>query len=215
MAMVYRLIEEGRPLDAVRFFDTGMEFDAIYRERDRMRGFLAENKIGYIELRPKDPFWWSMFCRPVRKRGTNEIHKSGYGWCGGPCRWGTTAKQAALDRHQRENGAIVYVGIAADETKRIAKNSEPGIVLPLVDYGMTEADCLDYCYRHGATWKEDGVRLYDVLDRVSCWCCRNKNMAELRAIHDKLPKYWRLLEGMELSLGQMKTKSLRDIVGED
>jgi len=212
MAMVYRLVEEGMPLDAVRFFDTGMEFDAIYAERDRMLPFFAENGIGYIELHPKEPFWWSMFARPVKKRGTDEVHKHGYGWCGGPCRWGTTAKQAALDRHQRENGATVYVGIAADEPERVRKNAEQNVVLPLVDWGMTEADCLAYCYERGARWDEGGVRLYDVLDRVSCWCCRNKNMRELRAIHDNLPKYWRYIEGMEDVLGQMKSKPLKEIV---
>ena len=40
---------------------------------------------------------------------------------------------------------------------------------------MTEKECLKYCYQHGFEWKEASVRLYDVLDRVSCWCCANKN----------------------------------------
>lgn len=214
MAMLYMLVEKGYPLDAVRFFDTGMEFDAIYRERDRLVPKIERYGIEYIELHPSAPFWWSMFCRPVRSRKTGEIHKHGYGWCGGTCRWGTTEKQRVLDRHQKENGASVYLGIAADETARIAKNSEPNIVLPLVEWGMTEADCLEYCYSKGATWDEDGVRLYDVLDRVSCWCCRNKNMKELRAIHDHLPRYWRYLEAMEDCLGQMKTKPLSAIAKE-
>ena len=35
--------------------------------------------------------------------------------------------------------------------------------------------------------KENDVRLYDILDRVSCWCCKNKNRKELKAIYQYLP----------------------------
>jgi len=98
LAMPHGPIERGMPLDEVAFYDAGMEFDAIYAERDRMPPLLRENGIRYVELRPKDPFWWSMFCRPVKSRKTGEVHKHGYGWCGGPCRWGTTEKLRAIDR---------------------------------------------------------------------------------------------------------------------
>lgn len=147
LAMLHMLIDDAYPLDEVVFFDTSMEFPAVYAERDRMLSTLWDLGIKYIELRPKDPMWWSMFCRPVKSRTTGEVHKHGYGWCGGPCRWGTTAKQRALDR-------------------------------------------------------------------VSCWCCRNKNQRELRAIHDHLPAYWERLLAMEDVLGQMKGKPLRQIAGE-
>ena len=43
----------GMPLDEAVFYDTGMEFDAIYAERDRMPPLLRENGIRYVELRPK------------------------------------------------------------------------------------------------------------------------------------------------------------------
>lgn len=58
------------------------------------------------------------------------------------------------------------------------------------------------------------IRLYDVLDRVSCWCCRNKNMKELKAIHDFLPQYWTRLVALEDCLGQMKSKPLTEIGGD-
>lgn len=105
LAMLHGLIERGMPLDEVVFYDTGMEFDAIYAERDRMLPLLRENGIRYVELRPEDPFWRSMFRRPVKSRKTGEVHKHGYGWRGGPCRWGTTEKLRAIDRHaEREPG---------------------------------------------------------------------------------------------------------------
>ena len=82
-AMLWKLIDSNMPLDEVLFFDTGMEFDAIYDERNKMLPVLARNGIKYTELRPKNPMWWSMLCRPVKSRKTGEVHKTGYGWCGG------------------------------------------------------------------------------------------------------------------------------------
>ena len=53
--------------------------------------------------------------------------------------------------------------------------------------------------------------LYDILDRVSCWCCGQKNMKELKAMHDYLPEYFEALLNMESRLGQMKRYPLKDI----
>lgn len=215
LAMLHLLIENKMPLDEVMFFDTGMEFEAIYRERNRMLPVLEERGIKYTELNPKEPFLYKMFVHPVKSRNTGKIHKYGYGWCGGPCRWGTTEKTAALDKYAQSKGATVYVGIAADETKRLSRLHASYKKYPLADAGMTEKDCLAYCRARGATWEQDGVSLYDVLDRVSCWCCRNKNQKELAAIHDKLPGYWQRLCGLESRLGPMKTRPLNEIVKDD
>ena len=215
LAMLHFLLDEKNTpdLNEVVFFDTGMEFEAIYRERDRMLPVLASMGIEYTELKPKEPFLHKMFVHPVKSRETGEIHKYGYGWCGGACRWGTTEKTAALDRYAEGKGAIVYVGIAADEEKRLAKQHKPYKRFPLADWGYTEADCLEYCRAYGATWEQDGVCHNDVLDRVSCWCCRYKNHRELRAILDHLPRYWQQLLALESRLGTMKSKPLPEIAG--
>ena len=212
LAMLLNLIERREPLDEVVFFDTGMEYQAIYDMRDKALPLLDRKGIRYTELHPKNPMWWSMFCRPVRKRGTDDVHKHGYGWCGGTCRWGTTEKQRALDRYAEAMGAVVYVGIAADETARLEKEVKPYKRHPLAEWSMAEADCLAYCHERGFAWMEGDISLYDVLDRVSCWCCRNKNLKELRAIHDYLPDYWERLVAMEQVLGPMKKgKTLPEI----
>lgn len=163
LAMLHLLIDQGMPLDEVAFYDTGAEFPAIYRERDRTLPLLAENGIKYTELRPQRPFFYDMLAKPVHKR--NGSIQRGYGWCGGPCRWGTSEKTRALDRYAKSRNATVFVGIAADETRRIGRGRAEWKQLPLVDAGMTEADCLELCYERGHTWEQDGVRLYDMLDR--------------------------------------------------
>lgn len=207
LAMLHLLVERGMPIDEVMFYDTGAEFDAVYAERDRTIPLLRESGIEYAELRPKRPFFFDMLAKTVRCRDGST--KQGYGWCGGPCRWGTSAKTSALDRYAKERNAIVYVGIAADETRRIERERAPWKSLPLVDMGMTEADCLALCYERGHEWEQGGVRLYDVLDRVSCWCCRNKNMREIVAMRESLPAYYERLVALERVIGEpMKREPL-------
>lgn len=68
LAMLYKLLEENSPLDEVVFFDTGMEFNAIYKERDRNLQILKDANINYTELKPNKPFLENMFIRPVKKK---------------------------------------------------------------------------------------------------------------------------------------------------
>lgn len=216
LAMLLLLIEKDYPLDEVVFYDTGMEFQAIYDEIKKWIPLLEANGIKYTELKPKESFLSSMFLRPVKKRGTNIIHKHGYGWCGGVCRWGTTDKQREIDRYAEDRKSIVYIGIAVDETERLDKEVKTYKSHPLAEWGMTEQDCLELCYSQGASWTQGGTRLYYGLDRVSCWCCRNKNLKELKWMCQNLPDYWERLKGMEERIGiQMKPKGWLHELEED
>ena len=38
---------------------------------------------------------------------------------------------------------------------------------------------------------------YQVLDKVSFYCCGNKNLKELKAIYEYLPEYWQKLKDMK------------------
>ena len=80
LAMVLYILEHGLPLDEVMFYDTGMEFEAIYRIRDKLLPILASRGIRYTELSPPVPFLYDMLERPVvsKQKGSH----FGYGWCG-------------------------------------------------------------------------------------------------------------------------------------
>lgn len=198
LAMILYILETGMPLDEVLFYDTGMEFDAIYYNRDRLKKILNLYGVRFTELKPKKSFLYDMLERPVTSK--QKGFHLGYGWCGGTCRWGTTWKTASLDKYAAE-AIRHYIGIAADEQSRVDRLAGPKIA-PLADAGMTEADCLSFCRQRNWGWKEPSpltesgfVDLYDILDRVSCWCCANKNLKELRNIYHYLPQYWeRLLQ---------------------
>ena len=150
LAMVLNLIERNAPLDEVIFYDTGMEFDSIYRNRDKLIPILAQRGIQFTELKPDNPFLYDMLERPVfSKQKGNHF---GYGWCGGVCRWGTTWKTKAIDTYV-EGAKVHYIGIAADEPERLNRLVLPKNA-PLFVWGMTERDALQYCYEHGWNWLE-------------------------------------------------------------
>lgn len=137
LAMLLKLLEKNEPLDEVVFYDTGFEFQCIYKLRDKIKPILEQKGIKYIELKPKEPFEYTMFEKPVKKKdGT--IGK-GYSWCGGRCRWGTTEKLKSLEKYCKGN--YEYVGIAYDEPQRLNKERKGHKLFPLADWKMSEKDC--------------------------------------------------------------------------
>ena len=202
--MLLLILDLGLPLDEVVFYDTGMEFQAIYNLRDKIKRVLKDKGIKFTELYPSEPFLYTMLERPVisKEKGS---HK-GYGWCGGLCRWGTTEKIVAIDKYTR--GCHVYVGIAADEPERLKRLPE-WKSSPIAEAGMNEKDCLKYCHDRGYFWYENDIELYNILDRVSCWCCSNKNRKELKNIYRYLPEYWERLKDLQSKL-ERPMKNLHD-----
>lgn len=189
-AMVLKLIEKNWPLDYVVFFDTQLEFGAVYDVVEKVKKIVEDAGIEFVTLRNKDSVWLDMLARPTR------TGNYGYGWCGGNCRWITRFKQQELDRFNKSvGGGISYVGIAADEPGRLHEKR-----YPLVEWGMTEADCLAYCHERDIWWMEDGVELYSIYRRVSCWCCRYSGLNELRAMYHYQPKYWGWLKGLQAKM---------------
>ena len=196
LAMVLLILERGLPLDEVVFYDTGMEFKAIYDTRDRVLPILYDHGVKYTELRPRGPscsICWKSPCPARRTAFTTVIPGAAAVRAGG-----TANKTSALDKHAKAAGknVIQYIGIAADEQKRLQRLPLYKVA-PLAKFGFTEAGALAYCYDRGFFWEENGIRLYDVLDRVSCWCCANKNLKELRNIRTHLPKYWNRLKDLQ------------------
>ena len=138
VAMLLLLIEKNIPLDEVMFYDTGMEFQAIYNLRNQLVQKLHKLGIQYTELKPTVPFLYDMLERPVssKQKGTH----LGYGWCGGLCRWGTTNKLKALDGYSK-TANTVYIGLAYDEPQRVAR-LKGNKTAPLYDWGITEKEAL-------------------------------------------------------------------------
>lgn len=164
LAMVYRLIEDKLPLNEIVFYDTGMEFETIYDNWNKLKNHAENRGIKCTKLEPQCPFSYTMFEKPVNVGKPNE-HK-GYSWCGGVCRWGTTEKLKALDKYCQERNAMCYIGIATDEARRLTKYRKPYKIFPLVEWNMTENDCLTYCRQIGINWIEHGF--YAIINLLAC-----------------------------------------------
>lgn len=217
LAMVLTLIEKDAPLDLVVFVDTGKEFKSIYNCWGKLCRILDDRNIKHIKL--DFPKSFDFMFSDYEFKGRDGSIKRGYSWCGGRCRWGTTIKNKLIKDFYQSNfedePIVEYVGIANDELERVKITKSNNIkIYPLILWGMSENDCLVKCYKSGFNWQEDnGVDLYDVLDRVSCYCCGNKNLKELKAIYKYLPEYWQKLKEMQnkTSIPFRQNETIKDL----
>lgn len=84
---------------------------------------------------------------------------------------------------------ISIIGIAADETKRIARNTKPNTLLPLVKYGITEKEAFSICEKASLLSPAySGGR-----ERLGCWFCHNQRICELRRLRCEHPVLWEKL----------------------
>lgn len=163
-AMLLHMLELNMPVDEIIFCDTGVEFPQMYEHLDKVEQYIgraitrlkAEHDYEYMLLEHK--------YTPRVKDGIAKKHDTGYSWAGPRNRWCTAYfKRDMIKRHLKNTANVIqYIGIAADEPKRIKDKC-----YPLAEWGWTEADCLKYCYDHGFDWGG----LYELFPRVSCWCC--------------------------------------------
>lgn len=86
-------------------------------------------------------------------------------------------------------GAVQYLGIAADEPERIARHiNKPGVKLPLVEAGWTEAMCRQWCEENGLL-----SPIYTDSARGGCWFCHNQGVDQLRLLRKNYPEHWALM----------------------
>lgn len=190
-AMLLKMLEDNWIIDEIIFADTGKDFPQMLKHIDKVDKYI-QDKYGMkiIRLTSEKSFDYYMFDHEKTK-GKNK-GKKGYGWATMFCRWCTSnLKNKVINdylKKYKEEGYTEYIGIAFDEPKRIKDKR-----YPLVEYEMTEADCLKYCYDKGFHW--DG--LYEHFDRLSCWCCPLKNLKELKILYTYYPELWQELKEMD------------------
>lgn len=95
--------------------------------------------------------------------------------------------ETALAQGGKKN-IVQYLGIAADEPKRIERHTKKGIILPLVDIGWDEAYCRQWCEKHNLL-----SPIYTTATRGGCWFCHNQGVDQLRQLRKDYPNLWQLL----------------------
>lgn len=205
-AMLLLMIERNMPIDIVLNADTGMEFGEMYEHLARVDDFLYhERGLHITTLRHPKGFEWLMFEEPKQRRSSIETRTKhgvplfGNGWPGMRVRWCTGQLKSHLtnkeiNRLKGKHKALSYIGIAADEPKRVKD-----ALYPLVEWGITEAEALQICYDRGF----DFGGLYKTYRRASCWCCPFQRIDELRKLRLHHPELWARLMDMDNRARQM------------
>lgn len=189
-ALLLRLLEKEIPVDIILFCDTGLEFPGMYKHLDKLEQYTGKT---ITRLRPPHSFEYLFYEYSPERKNPALSKCQGLSWPGPQARWCTgRLKHRVIDAYlkllKQEYSVIQYVGIAADEAHRIRE-----FQYPLVEWGMTEADCLRYCRERGFDWGG----LYDIFRRVSCWCCPLQPLGELRKLRTHFPDLWQKLLTMD------------------
>lgn len=86
------------------------------------------------------------------------------------------------------NTLVQYLGIAADEPKRLARLDGITKISPLAAIGWTEADCWKWCEENDLL-----SPIYTTATRGGCWFCHNQSVEQLRLLRKNYPDLWALL----------------------
>jgi len=185
-AMLLRAVEENIKIYAAVFFDTGWEYPAMHRHIEKLK---KDTGVRIFTLRPRVPFEFWMTERPVRERGKDgKIYAYGRSWPTPQRRWCTTLKTLELKYFYKQiENPVAWVGYAADEMHRSSTTMNSArYEFPLQTWGMSEDDCLKYCYDRGYDW--EGI--YNHIHRVSCYCCPLQRKNNIKYVHDHHPELW-------------------------
>ena len=188
-AMLLMMLERGMQIDDILFCDTGLEFPQMYKHIEAV-----ERRIGRkINVIKSDKTYEYYLADHILTKGKHKGLK-GYGYPSMRIRWCTARlKVDVLRRYFRKytkEGFLLkqYIGIAADEKKRCKEH-----VYPLVEWGITEAQALQYCYGKGFDWGG----LYKDFRRVSCYCCPLQPLKELKILWTKYPELWQKMQELD------------------
>ena len=177
-AMIHLMLEHGEQIDEVMYFETGWDFPQMEEHIHQV-----ERNTGIKAIRIRH---YRHFNELLRRWGWP--HKSG-GWCVA-CK-----RDGCMKLFRAVHGTVQCIGYSISEIHRtlrpdLKKNKWP-IRFPLIEYGFSESDSLKYCRSLGYTW--DG--LYDVFNRVSCFCCPKAGPKRIDQLKANFPDlYQRYLE---------------------
>lgn len=107
----------------------------------------------------------------------------------GKCEAQKTLKLQPIRAFLKEHpGAIQYVGIAADEKKRLERLNGTNKISLLDKYGYTQEDARNLCREYGLL-----SPIYEFCNRGGCFFCPNAHDKELRHLRDFHPELWQQL----------------------
>lgn len=95
-----------------------------------------------------------------------------------------------LNLKNKTSKIIQYIGIAADESKRLKRIEGTNKISLLAKYGYTEQMAMELCKKYNLL-----SPIYEFTRRGGCWFCPNASNRELRHLRNEYKELWeRLLE---------------------
>ena len=98
--------------------------------------------------------------------------------------------------HQKDGDTkptVMYLGIADDEPKRLARLDNINTISPLAAIGWKETDCRKWCEENDLL-----SPIYTTATRGGCWFCHNQSINQLRLLRKNYPDLWALLMKWDL-----------------
>lgn len=186
--MLLMMIEKNMRIDEIIFADNGVEFPETYKHIDKVENYISR-KIKRVSAKYNYVYYATQY-----KKENGGI---GFGWANIKHRRCTGIKISTINKYLKnkygDEDYTQYIGIAFDEKKRIKPNKKEKKAYPLVEWEITEKGCLEYCYNKGFTWNG----LYEIFDRVSCYCCPFKKIRELKSIYEIFPELWNKIKKID------------------
>lgn len=197
-ALLLKMIEKNEHINEVIYCDCYKEFPEMYKHIAKIKKFAEECGIKFTTLKSEKSYDYYMFTHQPARKKEELNNKIGYSWAGNKSRWCTSKLKTDivkkyLNELRCKYNVIVCTGIAFDEGYRLERECNENDRHPLIEWGMDEKDCLDYCYKNGYNWGG----LYEIFDRASCWCCPLQSIEELRKLWHHYPELWKELKNMD------------------
>lgn len=194
VAMVLRLIEKGYPLNRIAYIDIGLEFGEMNNYIKICERKFKELKpdLKFDRIKPKKTF--EEYFYTVKKKGKFKGQIYGWPFTAGFNSWcNDRLKQRPFREYLKQfnDEVIVYLGIAADEPKRL-KKLQSNKKAPLAEWGMTEDDCLKYIKEKGF-WNPQ----YWKFERQGCYLCPKQNNNSLKVLRRRYPDLWQKMLMMD------------------
>lgn len=187
-AMLIKMVEDGMHIDDIVFIKVmatptiGAEFPEMYEYIERMEDYIHRKITVVPSIVSFDKEFHRVYLNGNRKGEIYGFPHTIGAWCN------NRLKIKTIQNHYKSYGEhIRYLGIAADETERLTPK-ETFYRFPLVDWAMTEKDCIDFLNE-----REMLNPLYKKFRRLGCWFCVKQNLDSLRVIRRDYPDFWNML----------------------
>lgn len=196
IATILTALEHGEPLHEVVYAEV-MFSPTLSAEHPVHAAWINEVAIPWVEnlglkftrLRAKKTYI-DLFTHKITRSAVPERNGK---ICGFPhpsrCFIGSRLKQQPLKQYLKGKEAFYYVGICADEPKRLARlEGQPKISL-LSKYQITQEMAKNICRDAGLL-----SPVYEHTNRTGCWFGPNERLLALRRFKEDYPHIWGELE---------------------